>query len=468
MQNQPVALIVNNDQRQIEQLRSVLSDESLDVLVSHNFYSALERVERVPIDTLITPLKTDLLDGLKVLEIARMANPDVDAVFITGHLSRGYLAQESSRQALLTHEHSHLLVTPINPTYLRNLLRKILETRRLLIENRQLRLRIDGHFAKEDLIGNSAAIQSVRRLVAQIATSRASVLILGDRGTGRQLTARAIHHRSLRKGHFVVFNCDLVDDAFTSTELFPTDPTMDFTGLTQVGSRESRYNSAHGGTLFLREIGKLSLLNQVKLLQHLVNQDLNQQESASYGNPPNPDVRLICSSHQDLTNSVVEGELIPDLYDRLNVIQIQMCSLSERQEDIPLLANSFLEEFCFAYKKPIKLLTQPAVDALKTYHWPGNIRELRSTVEGMVAVSNDQTLDLDAIPQSILEQVKIEPTDKTGGEPINAVVGMTMAAIESEAIRSTLRAVGKNRVEAAKMLGISRRTIFRKIREYNL
>ena len=145
-----------------------------------------------------------------------------------------------------------------------------------------------------------------------------------------------------------------------------------------------------------------------------------------------------------------------------------MCSLSERKEDIPLLTNSFLEEFCFAYKKPIKLLTQPAADALKAYHWPGNIRELRSTVEGMVAVSNDQTLDLGAIPQSILEQVKIKPTDKTDGEPINAVVGMTMAAIESEAIRSTLRAVGNNRVEAAKMRGISRRTIFRKIREHNL
>ena len=481
MHDQPVALIVNNNQRQIQQLRSVLADESLDVLVSHNFQAALERVERIPIDTLITPLHTDLLDGLKILEIARLANPDVGAVFLTAHLNRAYLAQKSSRKALLTHEHSHLLATPVNPTYLRNLLRKILATRRLLIENRQLRLRIDGDVNKYNLIGNSLSIQNVRRLITQISTSRASVLITGDKGTGRQTAARSIHHRSLRSGQFVVFNCDLADHLFASSDLFilQENNLLPPSYVSRVNNRNSRYQLADGGTLFLNEVGRLSLPSQALLLKHLSQQDRNTEPKTN-GNivsSPKLDVRLVCSSERDLANLVTEGKFMADLYNRLGVVQIRMICLSSRQEDVPLLANFFLEEFCLAYNKPIKTLSRLALNALMAYNWPGNVRELRNTIEGMVAVSETNQLTIETIPPSILEQIKIKSVkteqsesnrNNTKGKQINVQVGMTMAKIEKAAIKSTLEAVDNNRLKAAEMLGVSRRTIFRKIREYGL
>ena len=480
MQDQPVALIVNSNQRQIEQLRSVLADESLDVLVSSNFQAALERVERIPIDTLITPLHTGLLDGLKVLEIARLANPDVGAVFLTAHLNRAYLAQESSRKELLTHEHSHLLATPVNPIYLRNLLRKILATRRLLIENRELKLRIDGHTDKYNLVGNSVSIQNARRLVSQISTSRAPILITGNRGTGRQTVARSIHHRSLRAGQFVIFNCDLVDHLFTSSDLFTVQEGWQKSSSSlPTNNHHSRYQSADGGTLFLSEIGRLSLSNQSILLNCLNQQDqtIKTKTSDNANFAQKLDVRLVCSNESDLADLVAEGKFMADLYNRLRTIQIQMIRLRNRKDDIPLLANFFLEEFCAAYNKPVKSLSTLALNALMTHNWPGNVRELRNTIEGMVAISETEHLNVEAVPQSILKQIKMKSLKveqnhsnmkPEKGKQINVHVGMTMANIEKAAIKSTLESVNNNRLRAAEMLGVSRRTIFRKIREYGL
>ncbi len=472
MNDQITILVVDPDQRQRETICLTLEREGLHVLATRTMYEALDRIERLNIDVLIAPLIGERVDGLKLLEAAYNQTPDVGVIFIT---APNVLETDVGLKATLHMGASYFLPKPLTPSQLKALLHKVLENQRLTQENRQLQSQIDERVGLLQLTGHSPKIQEIRDLIAQIAPTKATVMIRGERGTGKELVARAMHHRSLRRGPLVIFNCAALSESLAESELFGHERGA-FTGAYQ--TRKGRFEAAHGGTLFLDEVGQLSLSNQARLLRVLAEKEFQRVG----GNESIPvDVRVICATNRNLEKAVEQEKFLPDLYDRLNVIRIALPPLRERREDIPLLVKAFTEEFCRENRKMTKGMTSRAIRVLMKYDWQGSVRELKNCIEGMVIMSNRSELDLDDIPEHILKSTGASspvilsvPTATDTGvaalptSGLHVEVGMSMAEIEKEVIRSTLQYVSNNRAKAAKILGISKRTIFRKIKEYRL
>ena len=472
MNDQTTILVVDPDHRQRETICLTLEREGLHVLATRTMYEALDRIERLDIDVLIAPLIGERVDGLKLLEAAYDQNPDVGVIFIT---VPNVLETDVGLKATVHRGASYFLPKPLNHARLKALLHKVLETQRLTQENRQLQFQIDERVGLIQLTGHSPKIQEIRDLIAQVAPTKATVMIRGERGTGKELVARAMHHRSLRRGPLVIFNCAALNESLAESELFGHERGA-FTGAYQ--TRKGRFEAAHGGTLFLDEVGQLSLSNQARLLRVLAEREFQRvggNELIAV------DVRVICATNRNLEKAVEQEKFLPDLYDRLNVIRISLPPLRERREDIPLLVKAFTEEFCRENRMMTKGMTSRAVRVLMKYDWQGNVRELRNCIEGMVIMSNQPELDIDNIPEHILKSAGVSSpiilsaptvidtgaaTLPSSGLPVE--VGMSMAEIEKEVIRSTLQYTGNNRAKAAKILGVSKRTIFRKIKEHRL
>ena len=472
MNNQTTVLIVHSDNRQKEIICLALEGEGLYLLATRTMYEALDRIERLDIDVLIAPLKGEQIDGLKLLEAAHDRNPDVGVVFIA---MPNVLEIDIGIRAMIHRGESYFLHQPINPNQLTALLHKILEKQRLTLENRQLQSQIDERVGLTQLTGHSQKIQEIRDLIAQVAPTKATIMIRGERGTGKELAAQAIHHRSLRRGPLVVFNCAALNESLAESELFGHERGA-FTGAYQ--KRKGRFEVAHGGTLFLDEVGQLSQSNQARLLRVLAEREF---ERVGGNEPIQVDVRVLCATNRDLEEAVQSGRFQADLYDRLNVIQITLPLLRERNEDIPLLVKVFTEEFCRENRKMMKSMTSRAMRTMMEYDWPGNVRELKNCVEGIVIMSNRPELDLDDIPGHLLKLAQVSSpivlsaptaTDTSAvtapSSNLHVEVGMSLAEIEREAIQSTLQYAENNRAKAARILGISKRTVFRKIKEYGL
>ncbi len=472
MSQQKTVLVVNPDQRERETVCRALEGEGLHIVITRNMYEALDRVDRLRIDILVAPLKADRLDGLQLMEAARQKHPDVGVIFMTTH---DVLETDVGIKAMLHHEASYFLPKPPNPIHLKALLHKILENQRLTAENRQLQSQIDEKEGLLRLTGHSQHIQEVREIIAQVAPTKSTVMIRGERGTGKELVARAIHHRSLRRGPLVVFNCAALNESLAESELFGYERGA-FTGADQ--QRKGKFESANGGTLLLDEIGELSLPNQARLLRVLAEKEFHRVGGNEI---VRVDVRVVCATNRNLEKAVEEGRFMADLYDRLDVISIYLPPLRERKGDIPLLVKTFIEEFCQENRKATKDITPDALRALMKFDWPGNVRDLRNCIEGMVVMSNSRELDLADLPERVLKFTGIgtpivfsAPTaanaDPTvdSDRRLNVEVGMSMEEIKEEAIRATLDYVGNNRAKAAKILGVNKRTIFRKIKEYDL
>ncbi len=472
MNNQTTVLIVESDHRQGETICRALEGEGLHLLMTHHMYAALDRIEHLKVDILIAPLKEERIDGLKLLEAAQRQNPDAGVIFIT---TPNVLETDVGIKAMLHKGASYFLPKPINPVHLKAVLHKTLESQRLTLENRQLQSQIDAKVGLIQLTGHSPKLLDIREIIAQVAPTKATVMIRGERGTGKELVARAIHHRSLRRGPLVVFNCAALNESLAESELFGHERGA-FTGAYQ--RRKGRFEAAHGGTLFLDEVGELSPSNQTRLLRVLAEKEF---ERVGGNETIQVDVRVICATNRDLEEAVKCGKFQADLYDRLNVIRMTVPLLRERKEDIPLLVKVFIEEFCRENRKMIKNMTPRALRALMKYDWPGNVRELKNCIDGMVVMSNQPELDLEDVPEHILKFAGAStpiilsvPTVRDTGlsapssPRLNMEVGMSLAEIEKEAIRATLQHVGSNKAKAAGILNISKRTIFRKIKEYDL
>ena len=472
MSDQTTILVVDPDQRQRETICLTLEREGLRVLATRTTYEALDRIERLDIDVLIAPLVGERVDGLKLLEAAYDRNPDVGMIFIA---APNVLETDVGIKATLHMGASYFLPKPLNPAPLKALLHKILENQRLTLENRQLQSQIDERIGLIQFTGHSPKIQEIRDLIAQIAPTKATVMIRGERGTGKELVARAMHYRSLRRGTLVIFNCAALNEGLAESELFGHERGA-FTGAYQ--TRKGRFEAAHGGTLFLDEVGQLSLSNQARLLRVLAEREFQRVG----GNELiEIDVRVVCATNRNLERAVEQEKFLPDLYDRLNVIRIALPPLRDRREDIPLLVKAFTEEFCRENRMMTKGLTSRAMRVLMKYDWQGNVRELKNCIEGMVIMSNRQDLDVDDIPEHVLNFAGVSPpvilSAPTAADAsvttlpssrLHVDVGMSMAEIEKEVIRSTLQYAGNNRAKAAKILGVSKRTIFRKIKEHSL
>lgn len=469
MNIQKNVLIVDADPRQREVICQTLASEDLSLIVTANMYQAFHRIEHLTMDILIAPLKAERIDGLALLEATTRHHPDVGIIFIT---VPNVLETDIGIKAMLAHEGTYFIPKPINPVHLRALLHKTLQNQRLSFENRQLRSQIDEKEGLCRLTGNSPQLTQIREIITQIAPTKATVMIYGARGTGKELVARAIHHRSLRQGELIAFNCATLNENLAESELFGHERGA-FSGAYL--QRKGRFELAHGGTLFLDEVSQLSLSNQARLLRVLEEREF---ERVGGSKTIQVNVRIICATNHDLEAACARGEFLNDLYDRLNVVSVNLPTLQQRIEDIPVLVKDFLEEFSRENGKTVRTLTPEGVRALMKYNWPGNVRELKNCVEGLVVMSTQETLQLTDLPERILRvtgemnSISSVPTIHhteaidDGVQQLNVSVGMSLDEINREVLRATLEYTDNNKAKAAKILEVSRRTIQRKAKEY--
>jgi DNA-binding NtrC family response regulator len=350
------------------------------------------------------------------------------------------------------------LTKPVNLDRLEVLLKRAIQTKKLEASNQQLKQELDAKYGMDNIIGQSAPMQSVFDTIKQVAPSRATVLINGESGTGKELVAHALHRLSNRsKNPFVAVHCAALSDNLLESELFGHERGA-FTGATE--TRKGRFELADGGTLFLDEIGEIEPATQVKLLRVLEERSF---ERVGGMDKIEVDTRLLCATNRDLRRMVEEGTFREDLFFRLNVVQIRLPALRERHDDIPLLLNHYLKEFVSENAKEIDGFTSDALDALISYRWPGNIRELRNVMERMVVLSRGDRITLRDVPAEVKEEAG---PIKSGGGTLRGATSMQEA--EKKMIMQSLDDHKGNRTKAADQLGISRRTLHRKLNEFDL
>ncbi|HLY09963.1 MAG TPA: sigma-54 dependent transcriptional regulator, partial [Planctomycetota bacterium] len=377
----------------------------------------------------------------------RASSPETEVIVMTG-----YPSYETALEAMNEGAYDYLN-KPIDLNILRAKIRKALEKQKLVRSNVELKRQLDKKYGFEGIIGGSEPMQNVFDTLRQVSASTATVLILGETGTGKELVARAIHANSPRRGNrFMALNCAALSETILESELFGHEKGA-FTGAMQ--QRKGRFEYAHGGSLFLDEVGDLPAPTQVKLLRVIEYGEIFRVGS---NEPVKVDVRLIAATHKDLAALIREGTFREDLYYRLKVVTIELPPLRERLEDLPVLLQSFVDEFSRAQGKKSPEITPAAMELLYNYDWPGNVRELRNCVESMVVLDKDGKIDAEDVPRFVKQAD--DATSTTG------VGGVNLEEKEKESIRKALALCEGNREKAAKMLGIGERTLYRKIKRY--
>ena len=396
------------------------------------------------------------VSGLEALEAIKSVNPAIPVIIMTA-----YSTVETAVAALKQGAHDYL-TKPLDFDKLRLTIDRAMEHTRLKEENRMLRETLGQKFDSQNIIGKSPAMRKLLETVAQGAASEATVLVSGESGTGKELIAGAIHFNSLRKdGPFVKINCAAITETLLESELFGHEKGA-FTGAER--RKEGRFSQAHGGTLLLDEVSEMSLMMQVKLLRAL-----QEREFSRVGGEATikVDVRVIAATNKNLMDQINEGAFREDLYYRLNVVELEVPPLPDRKEDIPLLAQHFLEIFAAKNHKEIKGFTPGAMDNLIRYNWPGNVRELMNAIERGVVLARANYLDISDFP--FMKNTLQEDERDTSGSVMSAMQGdMPLEEVEKAAILSTLQAAAGNKSEAARRLGITRKTLHKKLKTYGV
>jgi DNA-binding NtrC family response regulator len=443
-----VVLIVDDDKNTRDGLERALRTD-YDVRLAENAERAMELLGDGTVDLLLSDLRMPGMDGLALLRRVHAQHPEVVCILLTA-----YGSVETAVEAMKQGAYD-FLTKPVNLDHLEMLIDRALRARAMEAENRRLQAQLDSKFGLENIIGNSPAMQPVFDMVRQAAPTQATVLIRGASGTGKELIAQAIHRLSPRaKGPFVAVHCAALSSSLLESELFGHERGA-FTGA--VGRRKGRFELADGGTLFLDEISEIDAALQVKLLRVL---EERRFERVGGNTPVDVDIRLIAATNRNLEEWVAQGKFRDDLFFRLNVVDIVLPPLSERQSDIPVLCDHFVREFAARNGKPVTGLTADVVNLLSAYAWPGNVRELRNLIEKMVVLSRGDRLTARDVPANIREAVKGRlPARNLSGEG-------SLSAMERQKILAVLQKRGENRTQAAIELGISRRTLHRKLREY--
>lgn len=413
-------------------------------------------IERDDFDVILTDLKMADLDGLAILRLAKADLPDAEVIMITG-FGDVKTAVEAIKQGA-----ANYLTKPVDLVELRAIVDRASERLRLARANRELRQQLDEKFGFEGVIGNSARMHDVIKRLPAISQTNATVLILGETGTGKDLVARAIHNNSPRKNKpYLPMNCTALNENLLDDELFGHEPGA-FTGADKL--RKGRFEAANGGTLFLDEIGNMPLTLQAKLLRVLENQEVFRIGS---NEPIKVNVRVISATHVDLETAIEKGDFRQDLYHRLKVMTIKLPALRERKEDINLLATHFLKDLNTQHGKNVVKIGDPVLKAMNAYDWPGNVRELRNFLESMVVLDTDGVLNLDDIQEGDLLRKMHIPTQGMAPGPAS-LVGRPLAEVERFYIDQALTLTNGNREEAARMLGIGERTLYRVIQDWKV
>ncbi|WP_411828181.1 sigma-54-dependent transcriptional regulator [Luteolibacter sp. AS25] len=453
----PTLLIVDDERATREGLRTALEEE-FDVYLASNNTEALFILKNEQIDLMLTDLRIGGDSGMDLIDTTNKLSSPPIILMMTAYGSVDTAVEAMRRGAF------HFVTKPLNIDEVEMLLKRALRSKNLETENIQLTKQVKKGGTLSRLIGKSPEIQRVTDLIEQVAPTKATVLIEGESGTGKEVVANAIHHLSGRPASkLVIVNCAALSPQLLESELFGHEKGA-FTGAAQ--KRIGRFEQADGGTLFLDEIGEIDPATQVKLLRALSERSI---ERVGSNNPINVDVRLIAATNKNLRQLADEGTFREDLYFRLNVVSIQMPTLRQRPEDIVLMANAFLKEFAEENQRPVKPLTDEAIHSLISYNWPGNVRELRTAIEHGVVMSNDDIIDVRHLPTFLNSNRPI--SNSAPARPENSLAApleFNLHELENNAIRAALAQSGDNRTQAAELLGISRRTLQRKIKELGL
>ncbi|MEI6240892.1 MAG: sigma-54 dependent transcriptional regulator [Planctomycetia bacterium] len=451
-------LVVDNDILHARTVGEGLSRLGYECIVAGSGTEGAKRIAQEPFDVVVTDLMMNDIGGLQILERAKQASIETEVIVVTGH-GTVPSAVAAMQQGAFTY-----LQKPLDLGQLRAAVDKASEGVRLKRQNLELNRRLDEKFGFEGVVGSSPQMLSLIERLKRIAPTDATVLIQGETGTGKELVAQAIHQNSPRKlKPFVALNCAALSENILESELFGhvrgafTDASSD---------RIGKFEYANGGTLFLDEVGDMPLATQIKLLRVLESGQITRVGSNT---PVQVNVRLLSATNRNLEEAIASGVFRSDLYHRLKVVTIAIPTLQERAADIPLLIEHFVRQFAKRHGKTIKGMSLAARMKLGSYAWPGNVRQLRNVIESMVVVDCDETLDVDDLPVE-LEPVATgeSPSPSTQSAGIAGLVGKPLEEIERLFIGETLKLTGGNREQAAEMLGIGERTLYRKIKEFQL
>lgn len=448
-------LIVDNDSALAMAMEESLVKVGYECVVAISGPEGARKIEQENFDIVITDLVMNDVDGMEILSRARQALPDGLIVMVTGHATVPKAVEAMQLGAY------NFLEKPITPAKLRTVVEKAADAVRLKRTNLELNQRLDERFGFEGIIYASDKMKTVIERLKRIAPTDVSVLITGENGTGKELIAQAIHQNSPRKGKRIVpLNCAAVAENLVESELFGhvkgafTDAAND---------RMGAFEYANGGTLFLDEIGDMPIPTQIKLLRVLEDHQITR---VGDNKQIKVNIRIVSATNRNLEEAIKAGTFRSDLYFRLKVVTIHLPALRERREDIVPLVDHFRKLFSRRHNKPVKSISPAATKRLYAYDWPGNIRQLRNAMETMVVLDFDGILDVDDLPPELAE-LNSEPTGNNAlvSGP-SELIGQSMDEIERWAIEQTLKLTAGNREEAAKILDIGARTLYRKLEKY--
>jgi DNA-binding NtrC family response regulator len=448
----PTLLIVDDEKPTREGLRAALEDR-FDVYIAEDAKSAMDLLERESFDVMLTDFRMPNEDGLKLITRAKSLPKPPVCILMTAYGSEDIAVEAMKRGADDYIAKGRMQIDELEMRIARSLRRQTLE-----VENVALHKQLDTKFGLENIVGESPAMREVFETVQQVAPARSSVLLLGESGTGKELIAKAIHQISPRaKQPMVTVHCAALSPTLLESELFGHEKGA-FTGAHE--RRIGRFEQAQGGTLFLDEIGEIDATIQIKLLRFLGERTFERVGSSK---TLTADVRLVAATNKNLEELVKAGTFREDLFYRLWVVPINLPPLRERVGDIPLLARAFLKEFAKENNKPVSDFTSDAMDALILHRWPGNVRELRTAMEHAVVLSRGEKISLRDLPPSVRN-----PAAAPEPQQLLAKNEITVKEAEKQLLIRALKETGGSRTLAAKKIGMSRRTLYRKLRAYGL
>ena len=440
-------LVIDDEKNIREGLQMALEDDGYEVLTAADGTAGLQKALSDVVDLIITDLRMPGIGGQELLRRVTSETPGVPVIVLTGH-GTVETAVEAMRMGAYD-----FLTKPLDLDRLSLLVKRALQNRELVLRHRELEEQLQSNKTFEHIIGKSAAMEHVFEMIRKVAPSRASVLITGESGVGKELIASAIHNLSPRKDKsYIKVHCAALAESLLESELFGHEKGA-YTGA--VSQKRGRFELADSGTIFLDEIGEINQNLQIKILRVLQEK---QFERVGGEKSVTVDTRLITATNRDLEKEVENGTFRSDLYYRLNVVHIHVPPLRERKEDLPLLIAAFIKEFSEENAKSISGIEPKARAALYAYEWPGNIRQLRNCLESAVVMSSDDIIRLSDLPEHVRE------AEQTAA--IRVQIGTTLAEAEKHIILETLAAYKGNKSKTADILGIGRKTLHRKLDEF--
>ena len=442
-------LIIDDEKNIRDGLAANFELEDYNVKTASSGEEGIELISKGDIDLVITDLRMPGISGEEVLKHVATVTPGIPVIILTGHGSID-AAVDAMR-----HGAYDFLTKPLNLDQLEMIVKRALESRELKLEHQDLKKSVDEKNAFKDMIGKSPAMQKIQEIIKKAADSKASVLITGESGVGKEVVARAIHELSSRHGKPMIdVHCAALSETLLESELFGHEKGA-FTGADHL--QKGRFERAHGSTIFLDEIGEINQSTQIKILRVLAERKF---ERVGGEQTIAVDVRVVAATNRNLENEIKEGKFREDLFYRLNVIHIHVPPLRERKSDLPLLMASFLSRFNEENGKSIKGFDNKSKAAMNSYDWPGNIRELRNCVESAVVMCSGDEITIDDLPVNI--------ASSSSKNAISVPFGISLNDAERIVIEQNLAAQKNNKTKTAEILGIGRKTLQRKLAEWGI